>query len=48
VGTYAEGKHGLFTNELLTIGEKYGKSVAQVVLRLMCQDVSDRCESGDL
>ena len=30
----AEGKHGIFQNEMLkTIGEKYGKSAAQVVLR---------------
>lgn len=33
-GPLAEGKHGIFTNEKLTvIAEKYGKSVAQVVLR---------------
>ena len=33
-GPLAEGKHGIFTNEtLVAIGEKYGKSVAQVVLR---------------
>lgn len=31
---FAEGKHGIFTLPLLTdIGEKYGKSAAQVVLR---------------
>ena len=37
-GPFAEGKNGLFTNELLTaIGEQYGKSVAQVVLRWMIQ-----------
>lgn len=30
----AEGKHGIFTNEVLTgIGNKYGKSAAQVALR---------------
>jgi len=33
-GPLAEGKHGIFTNEkLLAIADKYGKSVAQVVLR---------------
>lgn len=33
-GPLAEGKHGIFTNEKLTvIAEKYRKSVAQVVLR---------------
>src|SRR5699024_9549461 len=33
-GPLAEGKHGIFTNEILTaIAEKYDKSVAQVVLR---------------
>ncbi|AWK51028.1 2,5-diketo-D-gluconic acid reductase [Clostridium beijerinckii] len=33
-GPLAEGKHGIFTNPMLTeIAEKYGKSVAQVVLR---------------
>ena len=37
-GPFAEGKNGLFTNELLTgIGAQYGKSVAQVVLRWMIQ-----------
>ena len=37
-GPFAEGKNGLFTNPLLTaIGEQYGKSVAQVVLRWMIQ-----------
>lgn len=37
-GPFAEGKNGLFTNELLAgISEKYGKSVAQVVLRWMIQ-----------
>lgn len=33
-GPLAEGKHGIFTDPLLTeIGAKYGKSAAQVVLR---------------
>ena len=33
-GPLAEGKHGIFTDpELTEIGEKYGKSAAQVVLR---------------
>ena len=33
-GPFAEGKNGLFTNEILqSIGRKHGKSVAQVVLR---------------
>ena len=33
-GPFAEGKHGIFTNPILTqIGEKYSKSAAQVVLR---------------
>ncbi len=33
-GPLAEGKHGIFTDpELVKIGEKYGKSAAQVVLR---------------
>lgn len=33
-GPLAEGKHGIFTDEKLTsIGKKYGKSAAQVVLR---------------
>ena len=31
---FAEGKHGIFTHPVLTkIGEKYGKSAAQVALR---------------
>lgn len=35
---FAEGKNGLFTNEILSeIGEKYHKSVAQVVLRWILQ-----------
>lgn len=37
-GPFAEGKNGLFTNELLAgIGASYGKSVAQVVLRWLIQ-----------
>lgn len=33
-GPLAEGKHGVFTDSVLTsIGEKYGKSAAQAVLR---------------
>lgn len=33
-GPLAEGKHGIFTNtELTAIGEKYGKTAAQVALR---------------
>ena len=33
-GPFAEGKHGIFTNPVLTeIGAKYGKTAAQVVLR---------------
>ncbi|CUX67153.1 aldo/keto reductase (plasmid) [Agrobacterium tumefaciens] len=37
-GPFAEGKNGLFTNELLqSIGRKHGKSVAQVVLRWLIQ-----------
>lgn len=33
-GPLAEGKHGIFTGpELVSIGKKYGKSAAQVVLR---------------
>ena len=33
-GPFAEGSHGIFTNELLSkIAEAHGKSVAQVVLR---------------
>lgn len=33
-GPFAEGKHGIFQNELLaSIGEKYKKSIAQVILR---------------
>lgn len=37
-GPFAEGRNGLFTNEALkSIGEKHGKSVAQVVLRWLVQ-----------
>ena len=37
-GPFAEGKNNLFHNEVLSaIGEKYGKSVAQVVLRWLTQ-----------
>lgn len=37
-GPFAEGKNGLFTNELLRdIGEKHNKSIAQVVLRWLVQ-----------
>lgn len=37
-GPLAEGKHGIFTDpELVAIGEKYGKSAAQVVLRWNAQ-----------
>ena len=37
-GPFAEGKNGLFTNAALqSIGEKHGKSVAQVVLRWLIQ-----------
>lgn len=33
-GPFAEGKHGIFTHPVLTgIGERYGKSAAQVALR---------------
>ncbi|MBR3666741.1 MAG: aldo/keto reductase [Ruminococcus sp.] len=33
-GPFAEGKHGIFTDpELTAIGQKYGKTAAQVVLR---------------
>ncbi|MDD3220534.1 MAG: aldo/keto reductase [Lachnospiraceae bacterium] len=33
-GPFAEGKHGIFTNPILTeIADKYGKAAAQVVLR---------------
>ena len=37
-GPLAEGRNGLFTNPVLTkIGEKYGKTVAQVALRWLLQ-----------
>lgn len=37
-GPFAEGKNDFFTNEVLkTIGEKYGKSVAQTALRFLIQ-----------
>ena len=37
-GPFAEGKNGLFTNDVLAgIGRKHGKSVAQVVLRWLIQ-----------
>ena len=33
-GPFAEGRHGIFSNPILTeIGKKYGKSAAQVALR---------------
>lgn len=37
-GPFAEGKNNLFSNELLqSIGDKYNKSIAQVVLRWLTQ-----------
>lgn len=37
-GPFAEGRNGLFQNEILkSIGEKYGKSIAQVALRWLIQ-----------
>ncbi|HWU95319.1 MAG TPA: aldo/keto reductase [Sphingomonas sp.] len=37
-GPFAEGKNGIFSNELLqSIGDKHGKSIAQVVLRWLNQ-----------
>ena len=37
-GPFAEGKNGLFRNELLqSIGKKHGKTIAQVVLRWLTQ-----------
>lgn len=37
-GPFAEGKNGLFENELLrSVGHKHGKSIAQVVLRWLIQ-----------
>lgn len=38
-GPFAEGKNNMFTNEtLVSIGEKYGKSSAQVALRFLTQE----------
>ena len=44
---FGEGKNGMFTNEILkTIGDKYHKSVAQVILRWLIQrDVIIACKS---
>lgn len=37
-GPFAEGKNGMFTNEtLVSIGNKHGKSAAQVALRYLMQ-----------
>src|SRR5690606_39971599 len=37
-GPFAEGKNNIFHNEVLSdIGEKYGKSIAQVILRWLTQ-----------
>jgi len=37
-GPFAEGKNNIFQNELLlSVGKKYGKSVAQVILRWLTQ-----------
>jgi diketogulonate reductase-like aldo/keto reductase len=37
-GPFAEGKNNIFHNELLqSIGDKYGKSIAQVILRWLTQ-----------
>lgn len=37
-GPFAEGKNGIFENELLaSIGKKYNKSIAQVILRWLTQ-----------
>lgn len=37
-GPFAEGKNDIFRNELLTaIGEKYNKSIAQIILRWLIQ-----------
>ena len=36
---FAEGRKGIFTNPILkSIGEKYGKSIAQVILRFLIQN----------
>ena len=38
-GPFAEGKNNMFKNEtLVSIGEKYGKSSAQVALRFLTQE----------
>ena len=38
-GPFAEGKNNLFTNEILvSVGEKYGKTSAQVALRFLLQE----------
>lgn len=38
-GPFAEGRKEMFTNPVITaIGEKYGKSVAQVILRFLIQN----------
>lgn len=38
MGTFAEGRNDIFTNETLkTVGEKYNKSNAQVTLRYLIQ-----------
>ena len=38
MGPFAEGKNGIFANEILSeIGKKYNKSVAQVILRWLIQ-----------
>ena len=44
---FGEGKNGMFTNEILkTIGDKYHKSVAQVILRWLIQrDMIIACKS---
>ena len=43
----AEGNHGIFTDpELVAIGEKYGKSAAQVVLRARGFHHSEVCSRG--
>jgi 2,5-diketo-D-gluconate reductase A len=37
-GPFAEGRNGLFENELLrSVGQKHGKSIAQIVLRWLIQ-----------
>lgn len=37
-GPFAEGKNGIFNNELLrSIGAKHGKSIAQVIVRWLVQ-----------